>query len=205
MAKVPYHTALSNGEYAPGKPTDVWTDERGNVAAAWSIMSGVYPGARDFDVVYGELPWKAGFDRFNERAGAGGYTFDDLMRSAEGVTEECVRRGVTVYWPIGAAVAKDYLTGGTRLPITLNGHKCLLSVHGAPTLELREGETTTSLMARLAQVHRRVYDPACGFGTTGRVFAEAGKNFSITDYNAGCVGKIAELAPTWLPLTKVHE
>jgi 2-polyprenyl-3-methyl-5-hydroxy-6-metoxy-1,4-benzoquinol methylase len=59
--------------------------------------------------------------------------------------------------------------------------------------------TDIEVIGHLARRYARVGDFCCGYGRTLRLFARHGKRFTGSDYNARCIGYIAEHAPEWAP------
>lgn len=192
----PYHTALARGRQVEAKPVHHWSDARGNLAVRRGLTDGLlldpFP-----DVVYADLPWKAGYEEFAARAGYPVPPFAEFMVAAHVEARRYAARGGVCLWVTGASHVKAYLKPDQIIPVTLNKDRAVVAVYGQPRVTLIENEHTTSLLERLATVYSRVLDPCCGYGRAGRIFAQAGKNFTMSDTNAICVGHIAQHAHEW--------
>jgi hypothetical protein len=58
-------------------------------------------------------------------------------------------------------------------------------------------QTTLDVIEWLASTYSCVGDPSCGYGNTGRVFVEHGKQCVMSDINAKCIGWIADHCAQW--------
>lgn len=54
------------------------------------------------------------------------------------------------------------------------------------------------VLALLARKYKKVGDWCCGYGYSGRVFLSQGREAVLSDYNAKCIGYIANNYQTWL-------
>ncbi len=156
------------------------------------------------DVIYGEMPWRAGYDEFNKRAGVReSRAYSDLLKSvANMVVRQTIPTIVVTgkhalrYFPEPIRVMDIELSGATKL----KGVAAYALVYGAD-LDV-EWSTTLDAVLDLASKYNRGGDYCCGYGRTARAFLEAGKSFTVSDHNPHCVGYIAAHAHEWLP--QVH-
>lgn len=182
---------------------EAWGDPLGNLARRWSITAGAVPDwSPPCDLVYGDLPWPDGYKTFAHRAGFLAPPFEVFMGAVLSLTNDARQRwDATVIWTLGAKAlyrlqafnAIDFLV----IPCRLNGDLISMAIAGTPRIALVGGEDTAKLLARLAGAYDRVFDPCAGYGRAGRIFAQAGKRFTLTDINPRCIGRIALDAPGW--------
>lgn len=185
-----YHTALGN-------LTDQWPPLARHVGKAGvtfrhDLLDGVPIEMQAADVWYADLPWRDGFKKFAKRAGVeqkGAYG-DLLALLARAVRESgkptCIvtgRHAVASLKP--AHVAAVSLNGGAAVA-------CLWNIK--PWAVVYD---TTVLLKRFAQEYGTVADFCCGYGRAGRVFAQAGKRYIMSDFDAKCIGYIAAHEGEW--------
>lgn len=194
-----YHTALSGGAYDDDRPLAYWQDARGNVAKQWDIFDGVPNEALTCDVIYADLPWHAGYSEFNRRAGAStAQSYAAFLAAADALALERAVAGVAVFWIMGNRDALAHMHPQSRIQVSLNKAKATAAVYGEPRILPFPGEDTSAFLARLALAYERVFDPCAGFGRAGRIFAQAGKRYTLTDHNGACIRRISEDAPSWI-------
>jgi hypothetical protein len=179
----------------PALPVQRWAGH-GSVAFVHDILAGPLPAEyASCDVLYADLPWRAGFGRYNQRAGVtDGRTFRQFMTAVAAVLDQ--HRGPAVL--VTGKHALPYLPAPSQLvPLTM-------PVLDQPALAVLynmavsgEWVTTDDLLAYLAAAYIRVGDFCCGYGRTARTFAEAGRTFVASDHNPECVGYVAAHAASW--------
>jgi SAM-dependent methyltransferase len=165
-----YHSAHAPDVAAPPRAR---VELGGSVALVHDVSSGVLPA--DYaacDVLYADLPWPNGMAAFNDRAAADG-TID--------------HQGVRKLPPPDVSA-----------PIRLNQWAAVVAAYHTTDMPQRCG-TDIEVIGHLARRYARVGDFCCGYGRTLRLFARHGKRFTGSDYNARCIGYIAEHAPEWAP------
>lgn len=196
MSRVPkppadaHHSALRDPLDAPRASYFEW---RGNIALQHDlILEPKLPPAFDAcDVLYLEPPWQAGFTRFNERAGVtDARTYTDLIAAISTLIRNESRPVVLL---TGRHAVKAYPPANPK-PALINGYAFIALAYRMP---LPAAATDADLLAALARRHARVGDPVCGYGRTARAFTAAGKAWTVSDYNATCIGYIAQTAATW--------
>ena len=158
------------------------------MAFVQDLLAGPLPAEYDAcDVMYADLPWRAGFIEFERRTGAQGRSYADLMAA--------------VFRIVRAATCPVVLTCGklawSHLPLPretihtrLNGATCLALVYNADFKP--ECADTIALLHWLAERYGCVGDFCCGYGRAGRIFSEHGKRYIMSDYNSECIGYIGE-------------
>lgn len=183
----PYHSQLRPPVDAPAAERFTLGE---SVVFRHDVAEGLPVEYDDCDVLYSELPWRNGMSVFNERAGAS-ITYKDFLGAVSVIA-------LISEVPLILVTGKHALT---RLPdprqvltLSLNGDSAVAVIYGART---KPANTATEIITRMANGFSRVGDFCCGYGRTLRIFHQAGKTFVGSDYNARCVGYIAQHAGEW--------
>lgn len=175
-----------------------------SVAFVHDLTSGPLPEEyQSCDIIYSETPWPTTLKGFNERAGID-VQWADLKAAIWQMIEQ---RPCPVVLLAGPVVRRSLpatfdqaidtsMFGGT--PET-GGSNCSALVYGAELPVEEDLPSHFELIRWLAGRFDRVGDPACGYGLAGRIFREQGKSFVLSDYNARCIGYIADRAEEWVP------
>lgn len=176
-----------------------WTGDGGSVAFVHDVMAGSLPAEYDTcDVLYTDLPWRTGFDRYNARAGVDdGRTYEAFMAAVFTLVRAQNRPVVLV---TGKHAVPLLPRASQKLPVRMpvaNRQPALAYVYGAALRPDWDG--TDQLLDRLAAMYQRVGDFCAGYGWSARAFARAGKTFVASDYNPECIGYIAAHAAEWVP------
>lgn len=195
MTKLPYHSALANGKMEDADPLPagvVHLDQHGNVVTVWDINADPIPEAfLECDLIYCEPAFPAGMSKFDDRAGKEPYSYEEYATNFGRTLKELAKPTV-MFIPERAlkfTPAPDFTTEAM-----LNGNKTLVAFwNGA----FSWGDDNHTIIRCLADNYDRVGDFCAGYGTTGRLFAEAGKGFVMSDYNAQCCGYIAANMEGW--------
>ena len=185
-----YYTALGNnrGDWPPvarhvGKA---------GVACRHDLLDGVPPEMLAADVWYADLPWRDGFDKFAQWAGTPQKgLYSDLLNRVAGDIRESGKPTCLV---TGKHAVRS-LTPQHVAPVSLNGGAavaCLWNMQPWGVVY-----DTTVLLKRFAQQYGTVADFCCGYGRAGRVFAQAGKRYIMSDFDAKCIGYIAAHEGGW--------
>lgn len=143
------------------------------------------------DVLYAELPWRAGLAEFDRRAGHQ-QSFAQFMAAVRGIVARFPRVVL-----LGGQHMCPLLPQPTQvLPVKLRGANALVLVYG---LHL-DGSFTQhwQLLAYLAQQYERIGDFCCGYGEAGYYTLRARKGCVLSDYNPQCIGYIAAHWREWL-------
>ena len=188
-----YHTALSHGVRIHSSPRQSAESQHG-VAFVHDLCSGALPEAYSAcDVLYAELPWRAGLAEFDKRAGvAVPRNYQAFMRAVAKIILETKQRAFMVTGRQGMR----YLPYPSHLlETTLNGASCIVMAYTRTPrgrMERTDFNSTADLLHWLAGQFSCIGDFCCGYGRAGRIFAEHGKRFVMSDYNAECVGYIGD-------------
>lgn len=189
-----YHSALHLPMAAPRLERWEW---EGNVALRHDLVAepelpADYAGC---DVIYCEPPWKDGFGKFNQRAGVvDSRTYEDLLQVMTALVARETRPTVVL---AGKHAVGSYPVPDQMVETDLYGGRVFALVYR--TQVPKRLPTTLQLIRYLAVTYHRVGDPMCGYGVTGRIFTQLGKHWTLSDYNASCIGRISQTAPSWRP------
>lgn len=181
------------------EPVERWTGG-GSVAFVHDLMSGPLPAEYDrCDALYADLPWRAGFDRYNARAGVtDGRTYPEFMAAVKALVKEQARPVVLV---TGQHARRLLPRAAQEIPLRMpvaHEQPAIAYVYNLFWLGGRVDLTTQDIQARLALAYDVVGDFCCGYGWSARTFTQAGKRFVASDYNPRCVGYIAAHAGEWV-------
>lgn len=193
-----YHSAhAANRAPADTVPMSAWRSNDGSTALQFDVTTGPLPAAYEAcDVLYADLPWARGQGVFNARAGATA-THSDLLDAVAAI----VTADTPAYLVLGRQDLCRLPVPTTTLPVRLNQYAAVtaawVSARDAGRIRAARPTTDVELIRHLAGWHNCVGDFFCGYGRTARIFAEAGKRFVVSDYNARCVGYIAATATAW--------
>jgi len=181
------HSALRNYNRRPTGPNP-WAGH--GTAFEWDLygqsqLPEEYAGV---DVLFSVLPWPNGWSVFEERAGAAGEdrTYTGFIRSVVTLAESAA---VPCYF-LTAKRSLSLLPRAWRLgKVRLFG--AIVDMVGCgPPITIEPIDVLLFLRA-LARRYDCVGDFCCGFGQTARVFAECGKRYAVSDYNADCVAYVS--------------
>jgi len=182
-----YHTALK-GERISAVPR-MRVESPAGVSFVHDLLGGPLPDEyAACDVFYADLPWPAGFAEFERRAGlAPGRSYGEFMAAVARIIR-------TIRKPVLLAAGKQALrhlaSPAAVLSSKLNGAACVVIMFHANIQPACSD--TVALLGWLAERYGCIGDFCCGYGRAGRIFAERGKRFVMSDYNPECIGYIGE-------------
>jgi hypothetical protein len=185
VKQLAYHTALKGREtYAAPKRT---VETQAGVAFVHDIRVGLPLAYMGCDVLYADLPWRAGFAEFEKRAGEpAGASYAEFLKAVGEIVQADGRLIILVTGPHARSLLP---LEDQRLDLLLNGNPAIAAAyHGT----IPWVNNTIDLLHCLADTYRCIGDFCCGYGRAGRIFAEHGKRFVMSDYNAQCIGYIGE-------------
>jgi len=172
-----------------------------SVAFVHDVMAGPLPiEYADCDVIYADLPWRAGFAHYNDRAGvADDRTYRDFLAAVRDVIET---RTVPAVIVTGRHALDSLPKPSQVLPVIMpvaNGQPGVALVYGMALIsEWPKRGTPDGLLALLAATNRCVGDFCCGYGASAYAFLRAGRRFVASDYNPECIGYIAKNVGRWM-------
>lgn len=145
------------------------------------------------DVWYSDLPWRDGYAKFADRAGVTQQRpYAELLRML-GIAVK--QSGIPTALVTGKH-AIPHLDPEAVAPVKLNGDPAVACLWGIPGWDqTRDAE---DVIRGLALRYKCVGDFCCGFGRAGRIFAQAGRRYVMSDLNPECVGYIAAHEGNWV-------
>lgn len=148
------------------------------------------------DVLTAEIPWQRGFGTFNERAGVDdGRTYKAFLGRVSDIVDAAT---VPVYLITGRHALPRLPAPDTITDTRLNEWDAvILGYRPDPAIGSETFGVVQEMLHRLAQTYECAGDFCCGYGRTGRFFLRSGKRAVLSDFNASCVGYVAEHAPGW--------
>lgn len=186
-----YNTAIGN-HYVEWPSVERYVGESG-VSFRHDLLEGVPKEMFDADIWFSELPWIHGFSKYAKLAGVTQKgVYSDLL--------DVVSRGVREYGKPACIIAGGHavkrLSPQHAVPVRLNGGwatACLWNI--PPWDEIYE---TTVILEKLAKRYDTVADFCCGYGRSGRVFAQEGKRYIMSDFDPRCIGYISGHEKKWI-------
>jgi hypothetical protein len=151
------------------------------------------------DILYADLPWRSGYARYQDRAGAlrSPATWPWFMRNVTRQVRGWQKPAVIV---TGAHARSALPPAAQELPVRMpvaGRQQAIAYVYNAGFTP--EWDGTEGLLTYLAARFGRVGDFCAGYGRAPRAFSEIGGSFVASDINPLCVGYIAEHAAEWRP------
>lgn len=186
-----YHSALDKTPREKYTATQRHIGKSG-VAFQHDLILGFPIEMLEADVLYAEPPWREGFDTFAKLAGVsqkGNYL--DLLE----IINKGVNRAKKPACVITGKHAIKYYDPHHAVPVILNGFEafaCLWNME-----PFTEKYNTIELTKKLASEYEVVGDFCCGYGRTGRIFTGLGKKYILSDFDAQCIGYIAQHEASW--------
>ncbi len=165
----------------------------GSTAMTRSVFDPLPEESAHCDVLYAEPAWRAGYAKFNSRAG-----FAQLppSRSYESYLA-ALRTLVQSFSPnpsfmcIGKSMAKR-LSPHWTVPTSLHCGNALIAGWNCGRQSVPHSiSNSVELIDHLATKFNFVYDPCCGYGNACVAFFLAGKRFLGCDINRKCIGVLA--------------
>lgn len=199
--KLAYHSVHLDPE--PAEPRDWWTDGESvafvrDVSAVHDTPAHRLPAEYDScDLLYADLPWRSGYSRYVDRAGAETVSWSTFMTIVGWKLAAWNKAAVIV---TGIHARRFLPPAAQELPVRMpvaGRQQAIAYVYGAGFTP--EWDGTDELLTYLAARFERVGDFCAGYGWAPRAFARAGRSFVASDINPQCVGYIAEHAAEWRP------
>lgn len=183
---------------AEAMPLQRYDDPRNRgVALVHDLLAGPLPPEFDqADVLYCEPPWRSGFDAYNMRAGVNDdRTYSQLLAAISEIIESTTTPVIVV---VGAHARAMLPMADVDVPImqSLLPRRPIARAF-AYRCPIPSMSDHTELLTWLAMHYECVGDFLGGYGWSGRIFAELGKRFVLSDYNPRCIGQIAAASPGW--------
>jgi hypothetical protein len=183
-----YHSALDPDKDAP--PLSGFTRENGTAFVHDIMTDDFLPDAyKECDVLYGDPPWKRGYQVFTERCCIKEPpSYDTFMFQVADLIE---RSGLPAVMVAGKQAAK-YFDGYTAVPVRLQRFEAI-----AYYKDLKPVPTSSAagILEGLAKRFDTVGDFFAGYGAAPRAFTLAGKRFVASDCNPGCISIMQSTLP----------
>lgn len=188
-----YHSALVGSKPIEAKPIQFARIASG-IAFVHDMANG-WPELMDrADVIYSDLPWTQGYILFHDRAKRRvQMPYTDFIAHVGSILAGIKAPAIMITGKHAIAL----LMPNEYMPITLNGDPAVACLWRIGVNQLENISTETDLLRYLSRVYKCIGDPFCGYGRAGRIFAQAGKQFVMSDLNSVCIGYIAEHGAMW--------
>jgi hypothetical protein len=192
-----YHSVHLDPEAS--EPQNYWTDGD-SLAFVRDITRGLLPEEYGTcDLLYADLPWRSGYERYQARACAtGGPTWGRFMANVSHKIAAWRKPAVMV---TGAHARSHLPPAAQELPVRMpvaGNQPAIAYVYNAGFSP--QWVDTEGLLTYLAERFGRVGDFCAGYGRAPRAFRRTGGTFVASDINPQCVGYIATHASEWRPL-----
>jgi hypothetical protein len=160
---------------------------KSNVVFIHDIDNGLPKEYNICDVLYCDPPWLSGYEKFMNRAGKKEISYKKYIYSLSKIIENNTK-------PLWLIIGK-YTT--KRLPKYHRIHKIKLHNQESSLLGWNDSNNYSfknnfDFLNELAKIYNCIGDFNCGYGNSGRIFKENGKNFVMSDINGKCVFYIAK-------------
>jgi len=181
-----YHSALKS-ELQNIKPASGFIVDK-SYGFVHNLINGLPTVYSSCDLIYADLPWKAGYQRFMDRAGVNG-KFEDFIKTANEIAENIT---IPVIYVTGRH-ARHYLNSDKEIELKLNGSPAIAYIYRGD-LERHGPKTAFDLIQALAENSdfQCIGDPCCGYGRAPLMFHRANKRFVASDVNPKCIGFLAK-------------
>ena len=149
------------------------------------------------DILYVEIPWKKGFDVFNERAEIKDKRTYHLFLNH--LSKLILNTGTPIII-LGGKESNKLLPEPASQQILINSHlntnyPFIANIYHLDSIP--NFSATEELFDWMSEKFNCIGDFMCGYGTTGREFIKKGKTCVLSDYNKYCVGYISEHILLW--------
>lgn len=185
MAKFMYHTALkSKFEVSNISPSNSELGKNFMLFQNDIMTDGIHPSMNDCDVIYGDPPWRHGFNVFNDRAGVSSErTFNEF---ANKLGSEILRLGKPFYLVCGKELINKLPKNKGVKPITLNNAPVQMVWWFDDFKE--DVSTSFDVIKVLAKRYKVMGDCFCGYSASLKVFLNnGGKKVIGTDFDGKCI------------------
>lgn len=190
---IAYHSVHLDPESA--EPRNWWTDGT-SYAFVRDVTRGQLPDEYTAcDILYADLPWRSGYDRYKARAGVTAPPWPAFMRHVSEHINGWRKPAVLV---TGGHARSHLPRASQELPVRMpvaGRQQAIAYIYNAGFTP--EWDGTDQLLDYLAARFGRVGDFCAGYGWAPRAFTRAGGSFVASDINPLCIGYIAEHAAEW--------
>lgn len=192
MIKQTYYSALDKTDKAASYPPMQRAEFNNGVAFRADIMEwDSFKHEFDkCDLLYTEMPWRAGHDEFYARASRlplGDY--DEMLKQVSSIIEEN-RSTKAVVMVCGKSFASKLPKPDFTTPTMLHDYPALVLIYNH--VGSLNTDTNYTIIDSLAKEYYCVGDFMAGFGNTGQIFAKHNKDFVLSELNPRCIGYMSE-------------
>jgi len=163
------------------------------IAFQADINNGIPIAMHEADVWYSDIPWRDGYKKFSDRAGI------EQIRPYTELLERLGREIMEISRPTVLITGKHavrYLLPESTVKVILNGSSAVACLWGR--FSFNGMLNTVDILKSLACEYQCIGDFCCGYGRAGKIFAQAGKRYVMSDLNPECVGYIAAHERGWV-------
>lgn len=185
-----YHSALTD-ELKNLKEVEHYFKD-GNLVFSHDICEGYHDRYQFSEAIYAEPSWRAGFDKFMERAKTGKRSFKEYMDGIVDIIENLKK-------PSFIVCGKHHTRYFNRLnpiyqPIKLHDKDdCFIAIfYYSPKMNQFTGKTNDDVLTFVAKEFDYILDFSCGYGNTAKVALDHHKHFICSDVNKKCIYYIAK-------------
>jgi hypothetical protein len=183
--KFPYHSALHDPIEVNGSLD--YFEKDGNVALVNNVLDGIPSVFNKCDILYSEISWIDGLDKFNKRANSS-LDFTQYITAINSI----IRNSKVPTIIIGSIKILSKIEKPHQILETkINGANAKAFVYNYDFDGMHS--TTTSIILNIASKFNCVGDFCCGYGNTGRIFKKMNKKFVMSDYNSKCIKFISDI------------
>ena len=165
--------------------------ERGDSFQA-DISKGIPAAMYKADIWYAEPPWRHGFHKFADRARVSQQMSYEQMLE---ILKVAIKGSGIPTVLVTGRHAINKLDAEDVAMIKLNGYVAVAGLWGVAAWN--DVPDTVEVLSRLAEQYKCIGDFCCGYGKAGRIFAEAGRRYIMSDLNPQCIGYIAAHEKDW--------
>jgi len=192
----PYHSGLKNsGIVVPDLVFRSGTTILPNgIALVHDISTGTLPEAfSECDAIYSEMPWRAGYDEFNNRAGMNNaIPFNEFINKVNAVIAQ-LEIPIFLVWSktLKNRVAPDaYIQ-----PVTLHKQPAVIFAWNVDGFDL-PFEWPDYVQA-ICKKYNCIGDWCCGYGSTAYYAHQEKKRTVASDVNRNCINYLADESQGW--------
>jgi hypothetical protein len=162
-------------------------EKDGDIAFAHDLTLGLPKDYNDCDILYSEPSWLLGYDIFSKRA----ETISGSYKTYIDVLSKLTFNKKPIVLIIGKNALKKMNQNFTQKKVKLNNH--WETAYGW-NIDISKYDVNLNydLIKCLSKDFNKVGDMNCGYGNTGRIFKDNGKNFVMSDINSKTIYYVAK-------------
>lgn len=188
MKKTTYHSAL-RPEISGLEGCGFASDSDRNIAFCHDITKGIHIAYNTCDIIYSEPSWIDGYQKFLERSES--KEESTYLQYLDAINEWINQFECPFALLLGKHALKNICRFDSSITIKLFGYDA--GIYGwRIDLSKYQSKTNIEFIEKLANDFQRVGDFCCGYGNTGKIFKERGKNFIMSDINKKCISYIRD-------------